>query len=1006
MPIRFGSFQLDEQRFELRRGGTLINVQPRVLETIVFLLQRRNRLVTKEELIAGPWKGMNVSDTALSQAISQARAALSEDPKAPKFIETIRGKGFRFCGEVSGDPQADEAGPTSPRLRPFIGRRREIDRLLTAAGEARAGHGNIVLIHGPAGIGKTRLAQWFASQQRDAGSEICWGGCREGQSAPPFWPWPEVLHRYSEDRDIATLERLARGLQQDLVAVAPELREALGATSTSEANESRERAASVLDAIAGFLRRAAAQGPLTLILEDLHLADDAALQLLEVVARSIADTELMVLGTFRRAEAASRATLRAACEGALPHVYAIGLEGLTVDEVRQWLSTTTATPLPDTLVEAFHFSTEGLPLLVEALADGLPDRDTESLAASSDWRPELSGRVKEILGRRLHQLDRDTLRLLKTAAVCGEEFPIGVLAAATNEPLNSVLPLLEQAHQQGVLKAATRGSMRFAHALHQNLLYQELEAPERRQLHAAVARAFADQLGHRPETIIPTAHHFLEALPHGDLDQAVFYAQRAAEWARARHAYARAAEYYQRALDVLERGPANPQQFAELLLALGQTQIVAGAVEEATATLELSFELTRAHGDYARFCRALLMWFQLRRESVAVDSTFHAHIAEALANVTDKDATYAQLLVARGMAMALLKPASERTAWVQEALELTRGTPNARARLDVLRGALRCYTRLADGSSRLTLAEEMLELAQHLRSPENELEARQWKVQFLLELGRGEEFAQQVSDYAQRAAIVRTPDGSWTANMHRVGQLFLSGDLLESERLAREASAVGEKLIGVSAAVHLVAQLFQVGLELSGPAAERVLRDAQTGAERILAIAPNYHVMHTLRARAALGRGQPRAAQHYLASVVDPSYTPPDPLDGTALVALVNIASMAAELGNAAAAARVLQLLETHDGLHAVSATGSVYLGPVCHWLGRLCLTLGRSEEAARYLERALRASRESGSVGYRAWSEYYLAQALHTDVPAARTLLESSTRAAHRFGLGRLAAK
>src|SRR6187551_83813 len=376
MPFRFGSFQLDEERFELRQGGTLINVQPRVLETILFLAKHRNRLVTKEELIAGPWKGLVVSDTALSQAISQARAALGEDPRFPKFIETVRGRGFRFCGELAEAPGPSARAPETPRLRPFFGRQRETDRLLVAANEARSGHGNIVLLHGTAGVGKTRLAQWFATQQRDLGSEICWGGCREGQSAPPFWPWPEVLHRYAEARDIGTLERLARGLQQDLVAVAPELREALGATAVSDDDESEERAASVLDAIAGFLRRAAAQGPLTLVLEDLHLADDAALRLLEVMARSIADTELMILGTFRRAEGASRAVLAAASNGSLPHTYTIALDGLPLSDVRQWLTSVAPTSVPEAVVSAIHFSTEGLPVLVEALVDCLPDWDT------------------------------------------------------------------------------------------------------------------------------------------------------------------------------------------------------------------------------------------------------------------------------------------------------------------------------------------------------------------------------------------------------------------------------------------------------------------------------------------------------------------------------------------------------------------------------------------------------------------------------------------------------
>ncbi|HEU5075697.1 MAG TPA: hypothetical protein VFU02_16000, partial [Polyangiaceae bacterium] len=379
-------------------------------------------------------------------------------------------------------------------------------------------------------------------------------------------------------------------------------------------------------------------------------------------------------------------------------------------------------------------------------------------------------------------------------------------------------------------------------------------------------------------------------------------------------------------------------------------------------------------------------------------------LADALANVTEKDTTYARLQVVRGLAMALLVPASERTLWIQEALVLTRDSGDLRARLDVLCGALRCYTRMPDGANRLALAEEMFDLAHHLGSPEDELEARQWKAQFLLELGRGEEYAQQVSDYARRAAIVRTPYGSWTANTQRVGQLFLSGDLAESERLARETADAGEKLMGMTASIHRVAELFQVGLELTETDAERVLGDVQARAERILSVAPNYHVIRTILVRAALYCGRPCEADQYMASIAAPNYVPPDPLDGHSLMILVNAADMAAEMCERRAAAVIFELLGAHDGLHAVSATGAVYLGPVSYWLGRLCLTLGRDAAGADYLDRALRATRESGSVTYRAWSEYYLARAMRRDARAA-TLLDDAERVARRFGLSRLLA-
>lgn len=278
-----------------------------------------------------------------------------------------------------------------------------------------------------------------------------------------------------------------------------------------------------------------------------------------------------------------------------------------------------------------------------------------------------------------------------------------------------------------------------------------------------------------------------------------------------------------------------------------------------------------------------------------------------------------------------------------------------------------------------------------------------WKLFYLLELGDGHEYAAVVSDYARCAAALQTPLTAWTANMHRVGQLFLSGTLTESESLARKAGVLGQKLVGIVALLHLVGQLYQVGLELEGADAARVLADAQAGAERILAFAPRYQALLAMRLRAAIRLGDPSDAQNYLSGMSAPTYAPPDPLDQTCLCTLTCIADMAAELGHSEAAAIVLRLLLPHDRSHAVSASGSIYFGPAAYWLGRLCLTLGQRAQAVEYLERALREAQRARAVTFQAWSEYYLARALPDDAAPRRILLESAQRTAHRCGMTRL---
>jgi DNA-binding winged helix-turn-helix (wHTH) protein len=103
MVFCFGEFEADEERFELRRRGERVRVQRRVLDTIFVLVRSGGRLVTKEDLIAGPWNGAAVSDGALNQAIMLARRALASAGQT-SVISTVWGKGFRFLAETEQAP--------------------------------------------------------------------------------------------------------------------------------------------------------------------------------------------------------------------------------------------------------------------------------------------------------------------------------------------------------------------------------------------------------------------------------------------------------------------------------------------------------------------------------------------------------------------------------------------------------------------------------------------------------------------------------------------------------------------------------------------------------------------------------------------------------------------------------------------------------------------------------------------------------------------------------------
>ncbi|MBV8517814.1 MAG: winged helix-turn-helix domain-containing protein [Acidobacteria bacterium] len=112
---RFGDFELDLDRYELRRGGDAIRTEPRVLELLHYLIERRDRVVPKEELLDSLWPDVHVSESALTSTIRDARRALGDAPSDARWIRTIYGRGFRFAGDVQQTSAAPVIVPHAQR---------------------------------------------------------------------------------------------------------------------------------------------------------------------------------------------------------------------------------------------------------------------------------------------------------------------------------------------------------------------------------------------------------------------------------------------------------------------------------------------------------------------------------------------------------------------------------------------------------------------------------------------------------------------------------------------------------------------------------------------------------------------------------------------------------------------------------------------------------------------------------------------------------------------------
>jgi DNA-binding response OmpR family regulator len=122
MIYRFADYELDTQRRELRRAGQLVAIEPKVFEVLLYLLQHRERVVTKEELLAHCWQGTFVSDAALSRCLAKVRKAVQPDHAAPSIIKTVYGQGYCCIAPIATvdraqpRPMTPAAGPQPPAL--------------------------------------------------------------------------------------------------------------------------------------------------------------------------------------------------------------------------------------------------------------------------------------------------------------------------------------------------------------------------------------------------------------------------------------------------------------------------------------------------------------------------------------------------------------------------------------------------------------------------------------------------------------------------------------------------------------------------------------------------------------------------------------------------------------------------------------------------------------------------------------------------------------------------
>jgi DNA-binding CsgD family transcriptional regulator len=374
----------------------------------------------------------------------------------------------------------------------FVGRERERTALRQQLDAAIGGHGSLVLIGGEAGIGKTALAETVCREAAEQDALVLTGHCYDLAETPPYGPWVELFAQYRSTGDL------------------PSLPDAFAQRGTVGAVESQ---AALFLAVQDFFAALAQRQPLVLLLDDLHWADPASLDLLRSLARTLARLPILLLVTYRADELTRRHPLYQLLpllerESAATR---LDLQRLAVDAVRALVAArySLLDADRDRLVMYLLHRAEGNAFFTLQLLRALEEGDALRPDAPDSWlvgdleRIHVPLALRQVIDGRVARLNEDSQSLLAVAAVIGQEVPLDLWGTVTERDEDALLAVVEQAMTARIVEATEDGThVRFVHALIREALYEGISAVRRRRLHARVGEILIATDSPDPDVVV------------------------------------------------------------------------------------------------------------------------------------------------------------------------------------------------------------------------------------------------------------------------------------------------------------------------------------------------------------------------------------------------------------------------------------------------------------------------------------------------------------------------
>lgn len=625
------SFWIDRENLHLWRSHAdsedeRVRLTPKSFDVLRYLAEKPGRLVTHDELLEALWPGVHVQPEVLKSHILAIRTALGDTVFSPRFIETHRGRGYRFIGTLRGSPST--AGKPSPAvdLGVFAGRAEPLRSLLALLERAAAGEPQVAFISGEPGLGKTTLVQQFlARAPTHADPVVVQGHCVENfAGAEPYYPIFEALGELCKNAGTGAVRALG-ALAPSWAAQMPAQFSAAQRIALQQQTMPGAPSRMVREACSLF-EALATERPLILVLEDLHWADCATIDLISALCRRRSSAKLLLIATYRPEDLTeAQHALRQMTQDLTSRRFGdrIELAPLSTGAIAEILAggpEIEAVPPEFTLF--VRARTGGNPLFMRMALDHLLQCG-DVARTGQGWRPlvplnRLAGETPPSLGRaieaKLEDMTDEQRRVLEAASVAGDYFDPATVARAAGMDEQTFEAICESfssstIHHDQLLALPNNQlvcSYAFSHSIYRQVVYERIGQMRRAQLHRAIGERLEEIYppDQRDEVTTRLAQHFALA---GDWSRALDYLRSALRIADSRFAWRDALAVLDQASALAANLPDTARIPAEieLLERRGAIQSVVHHPRARETFAELAAKAGR-YGDINAQCRALL----------------------------------------------------------------------------------------------------------------------------------------------------------------------------------------------------------------------------------------------------------------------------------------------------------------------------------------------------------------------------------------------------------------